>query len=117
MVTSSIGVSIYPDDGDNIEALLKNADVAMYQAKSAGRNSVRFYSGTMSLRSLERLELENSLRYALQRDELELHYQPQVNLATGELSGGPSPLGKQHRQAFANQLDRLLTRALGPAKP
>ena len=62
VVTSSIGVSLYPRDGDNIDTLLKNADVAMYQAKNAGRNSVRFYSGTMSLRSLERLELENGLR-------------------------------------------------------
>jgi len=87
VVTSSIGVSMYPDDGDDIEALLKNADVAMYQAKSAGRNSVRFYSGTMSLRSLERLELENGLRHALTRDELQLHYQPQIDLSTGEISG------------------------------
>lgn len=86
VVTSSIGVSLYPDDGDDIDALLKNADVAMYQAKSAGRNSVRFYSGTMSLRSLERLELENGLRYAIQRDELELHYQPQIDLRTGNIS-------------------------------
>jgi EAL domain-containing protein (putative c-di-GMP-specific phosphodiesterase class I) len=54
----------------------------MYQAKNAGRNSVRFYSGTMSLRSLERLELENGLRYALQRDQLELYYQPQIDIAT-----------------------------------
>ena len=87
VVTSSIGVSIYPQDGDDIDTLLKNADVAMYQAKNAGRNSVRFYSGTMSLRSLERLELENDLRYAIQRNELELHYQPKMNLETDELVG------------------------------
>ncbi len=82
VVTSSIGVSLFPDDGSDIDTLLRNADVAMYQAKSAGRNSVRFYSGTMSLRSLERLELENGLRYAIQRNELELHYQPQIDVAT-----------------------------------
>ena len=82
VVTSSIGVSLFPDDGSDIDTLLKNADVAMYQAKNAGRNSVRFYSGTMSLRSLERLELENDLRYALQRDQLELYYQPQIDVAT-----------------------------------
>ncbi len=96
VVTSSIGVSMYPDDGDDIDSLLKNADVAMYQAKNAGRNSVRFYSGTMSLRSLERLELENGLRYALQRDELELHYQPQIDLTTGHISGVEALLRWQH---------------------
>lgn len=82
VVTSSIGVSLFPDDGSDLDTLLRNADVAMYQAKNAGRNSVRFYSGTMSLRSLERLELENGLRYALQRDQLKLHYQPQIDVAT-----------------------------------
>ena len=96
VVTSSIGVAMFPEDGDDIEDLLKNADVAMYQAKSAGRNSVRFYSGTMSLRSLERLELENSLRHALQRDELELHYQPQIDLSTGEISGVEALLRWNH---------------------
>ena len=82
VVTSSIGVALFPDDGSDLDTLLRNADVAMYQAKNAGRNSVRFYSGTMSLRSLERLELENGLRYALQRDQLELYYQPQIDVAT-----------------------------------
>jgi diguanylate cyclase (GGDEF)-like protein len=96
VVTSSIGVSMFPDDGDDGEDLLKNADVAMYQAKNAGRNSVRFYSGTMSLRSLERLELENSLRYALKREELELHYQPQIDLSTGEISGVEALLRWNH---------------------
>ncbi|MBT8443956.1 MAG: EAL domain-containing protein [Gammaproteobacteria bacterium] len=96
VVTSSIGVSMYPDDGEDIDSLLKNADVAMYQAKSAGRNSVRFYSGTMSLRSLERLELENGLRYALQRDALELHYQPHIDLTTGCITGVEALLRWHH---------------------
>jgi len=96
VVTSSIGVSLYPRDGDDIDTLLKNADVAMYQAKSAGRNSVRFYSGTMSLRSLERLELENGLRYAIQRNELDLHYQPKIDLETGEFIGVEALLRWQH---------------------
>ncbi|MDP6673800.1 MAG: EAL domain-containing protein [Gammaproteobacteria bacterium] len=96
VVTSSIGVSLYPRDGDDIDTLLKNADVAMYQAKSAGRNSVRFYSGTMSLRSLERLELENGLRYAIQRDELKVHYQPKIDLGTGEFVGVEALLRWQH---------------------
>lgn len=96
VVTSSIGVSVYPHDGNDIDTLLKNADVAMYQAKSAGRNSVRFYSGTMSLRSLERLELENELRYAIQRDQLDLHYQPKINLETDELVGVEALLRWHH---------------------
>jgi len=96
VVTSSIGVSLYPRDGDDIDTLLKNADVAMYQAKNAGRNSVRFYSGTMSLRSLERLELENGLRYAIERNELDLHYQPKIHLETGKLVGVEALLRWQH---------------------
>ncbi len=87
VVTPSIGVSIYPDDGDNVEDLLKNADVAMYQAKDAGRDSVRFYSGTMSVRSLHGLALEHDLRKAIENEELELHYQPKLELRTGELAG------------------------------
>jgi len=96
VVTSSIGVSLYPHDGADIDTLLKNADVAMYQAKNAGRNSVRFYSGTMSLRSLERLELENGLRYAIQRDELSLHYQPKIHLETGDFFGVEALLRWRH---------------------
>ena len=87
VVTSSIGVSIFPDDGDDMDSLLKNADVAMYQAKSAGRNSVRFYSGTMSLRSLERLDLEGALHRALERNELEVWYQPKILVATERVCG------------------------------
>lgn len=87
VITSSIGISIYPDDADNVEDLLKNADVAMYQAKDAGRDSVRFYSGTLAIRSLHGLALESDLRRALENDELELHYQPKIDLQTGCLVG------------------------------
>ena len=87
VVTPSIGVSIYPEDGDNVEDLLKNADVAMYQAKDAGRDTVRFYSGTMSVRSLHGLALEQDLRKVVENEELELHYQPKLDLRTGMLVG------------------------------
>lgn len=87
VVTPSIGISIYPDDADNVEDILKYADVAMYQAKDAGRDGVRFYSGTLAIRSLHGLALENDLRRALENDELELHYQPKINLQTGSLVG------------------------------
>jgi len=96
VVTTSIGVSIYPDDGEDIDSLLKNADVAMYQAKAAGRNSVRFYSGTMSFRSLERLELETALRRALERDEFELHYQPKICVETQAIVGVEALLRWEH---------------------
>ena len=87
VVTPSVGVTVYPDDGLNVEDLLKNADVAMYQAKDAGRNSVRFYSGTMTLKAMRRLELEGGLRRAIDQGGLELHYQPKHDLSTGEVVG------------------------------
>lgn len=87
VVTPSVGIAIYPQDGEDVEDLLKHADVAMYQAKGAGRNSIRFYSGTMSLRSMRRLELEGRLRRAIDNDDLELHYQPKRHLGTGKTVG------------------------------
>ena len=87
VITPSIGIAMYPNDGDNVEDLLKNADAAMYQAKEAGRNSVRFYSGTMTVQSLHRLELESELRRAVDEDGFELHYQPKLDLASGRLAG------------------------------
>jgi len=108
VVTSSIGVAIYPDDGRDIESLLKNADVAMYQAKESGRNSVRFYSGTMSLRSLERLELESSLRRAIQNEEFELHYQPKLSLASGRTVGVEALLRWKHPEEGYIAPDRFI---------
>jgi diguanylate cyclase (GGDEF)-like protein len=96
VVTSSIGVAIYPNDGEDGESLLKNADMAMYQAKAAGRNSVRFYSGTMSIRSLERLGLEMSLRKALENDEFELYYQPKIHVETKRWIGFEALLRWDH---------------------
>lgn len=87
VVTPSIGVSVYPEDGDNAEDLLKNADVAMYQAKDAGRDTVRFYSGTMSVRSMHGLALERDLRRAIENEEFELFYQPKLEIASGKLVG------------------------------
>jgi len=108
VVTSSIGVSVYPEDGDDIDSLLKNADLAMYQAKEAGRNSIRFYSGTMSLRSLERLELESALRHALQGDEFELHYQPKVCMATQQITGVEALLRWEHPEHGKIAPDRFI---------
>ncbi len=87
VVTPSVGIAVYPDDGDNVEDLLKHADVAMYQAKSSGRDAVRFYRGTMSLKSLQRLNIETMLRKAVENDGLELHYQPKFGLDSGHVVG------------------------------
>ena len=92
VITPSIGVSVFPDDGESAEDLLKNADVAMYQSKDAGRDTIRFYSGTMSIRSLHGLALEQDLRKAIEDEDLELHYQPKLELATGKLVGAEALL-------------------------
>jgi diguanylate cyclase (GGDEF)-like protein len=108
IVTSSIGVSVYPEDGDDIDSLLKNADLAMYQAKESGKNSIRFYSGTMSLRSLERLQLESALRHALERNEFELHYQPKVCMETQQITGVEALLRWEHPEYGKIAPDRFI---------
>lgn len=86
-VTLSIGISVFPGDGEDAETLLKNADAAMYHAKENGRNNYQFFKQDMNDRAVERHSLEGSLRQALARQEFVLHYQPKVNLETGEITG------------------------------
>jgi diguanylate cyclase (GGDEF)-like protein len=86
-VTVSIGISVFPADGTDAQALLKAADVAMYRAKDTGRDSYLFYSAAMNVHTVERLELESDLRHALERNEFLLHYQPKVEVATGLITG------------------------------
>ncbi|HEX8949777.1 MAG TPA: EAL domain-containing protein, partial [Dissulfurispiraceae bacterium] len=81
-ITTSIGVSIYPDDSGDVEVLLRYADIAMYHAKEHGRNNYQFYSPSINFRSFERIRLENMLRRAVEHGELEMHYQPQVDIKT-----------------------------------
>ncbi|HYD79462.1 MAG TPA: bifunctional diguanylate cyclase/phosphodiesterase, partial [Paucimonas sp.] len=83
----SIGICLYPRDGDSPSALLKNADTAMYRAKDAGRNNFQFYAHAMNARALDRLKLDGGLRRALLRDEFVLHYQPQMDIRSGEIIG------------------------------
>jgi diguanylate cyclase (GGDEF)-like protein len=83
----SIGVAIYPDDGPDFDTLLKKADMAMYRAKDAGRNTYRYFDAQMNVEAVEHLALRNDLRRALERDEFVLHYQPQLDLATGRVVG------------------------------
>ena len=86
-VTCSIGLSLYPLDGDSIETLIKNADAAMGSAKQAGRNNFKFYTSELSVRIEERLAMQGQLRLALEREEFVLHYQPQVDLCDGRIVG------------------------------
>jgi diguanylate cyclase (GGDEF)-like protein len=86
-VSGSVGISLFPSDGTVPETLLKNADMAMYRAKQSGRNRCQFYLPQLQERALARLQLENRLRDALERDEYVLEYQPKVDLKTGQVSG------------------------------
>ena len=85
--TASIGIAMYPADGGDVQTLTKNADVAMYLAKEDGKNGFRFYTRATRTQSIERLTLETALRRALQRDQFALHYQPKVDMATGQITG------------------------------
>jgi diguanylate cyclase (GGDEF)-like protein/PAS domain S-box-containing protein len=95
-VSISIGVSVYPDDGLDAETLIKNADTAMYQAKENGRQSYQFFKPAMNVRAVERQAIEESLRRALERREFALHYQPRINLKTGEITGAEALIRWTH---------------------
>jgi diguanylate cyclase (GGDEF)-like protein len=95
-VTASIGISLYPDDSTDQDALIKNADAAMYRAKEVGRNAYRFYTPEMNARALELLSMESSLRRALDRREFLLYYQPKVNVTSGEIVGVEALLRWRH---------------------
>jgi diguanylate cyclase (GGDEF)-like protein/PAS domain S-box-containing protein len=95
-VTSSIGVSVCPDDGLDAETLIKNADTAMYQAKESGRQAYRFFTSAMNERAVARQSIEEGLRRALERKEFTLHYQPKINLKTGAITGAEALLRWTH---------------------
>jgi EAL domain-containing protein (putative c-di-GMP-specific phosphodiesterase class I) len=95
-VTASIGLSLYPADGQDAETLIKNADTAMYQAKQSGRNNYQFFRATMNARSAERQSIEEGLRRALERKEFVLHYQPKIDLKTGAITGAEALIRWQH---------------------
>ena len=95
-VTTSIGVSIYPDDGLDAETLIKNADTAMYQAKENGRRSYKFFKPAMNIRAVERQSIEESLRRAVERHEFALHYQPLINVRTGAITGAEALIRWTH---------------------
>jgi len=95
-VGASIGISIFPRDGDTLETLEKHADIAMYRAKAAGKNGFKYYEADMSKFVLKRMKMERAMRHALERDELNILYQPQVNIGNRKFVGLESLVRWQH---------------------
>ncbi len=96
VITASIGISVFPHDGDTTEELMKNADIAMHHAKANGRNNYQFFKQEMNITAQERFTLERNLRVAIEREEFLLHYQPQIEMATGRVIGVEALLRWQH---------------------
>lgn len=95
-ITLSIGISVFPNDGEDAETLIKSADAAMYHAKEGGRNNYQFFKQDMNVRAVERQSIESSLRHAVERNEFVLHYQPKINLASGAITGVEALLRWRH---------------------
>lgn len=108
LVTTSIGISLFPKDGASSIELLKNADAAMYRAKAQGRNRFEFFSEELAERAKERLELEQQLRHAIAEQQLELHYQPQFELATGKVIGAEALVRWRHPERGMIAPDRFI---------
>lgn len=95
-VTPSVGISLFPEDSDSIDELIRNADAAMYQAKERGRYNFQFFTHDLSVSAWEQLSLENDLRRAIQEQEFVLHYQPQVDILSGRVVGVEALIRWQH---------------------
>jgi len=104
----SIGVAVYPDDGRDFDTLLKKADAAMYQAKEAGRNTFSFYTEQMNINATEHLYIRSGLRQALEKSELVLHYQPQINLSSGRIVGAEALIRWNHPELGMVPPDRFI---------
>jgi diguanylate cyclase (GGDEF)-like protein/PAS domain S-box-containing protein len=98
IIGASIGISTCPDDGNDVETLVKHADIAMYRAKTEGKGRFRYYSSAMAKLSLERYAMEAALRHAFERGEMALHFQPKVHLETGAMCGAEALIRWQHPQ-------------------
>ncbi len=107
-VSTSIGISVFPSDGGDIDTLVKNADIAMYHAKQAGRNSFQFFDAEMNAQIVERVNFENGLRQALARGEFFLEYQPEIDVASGAMVGAEALIRWQHPQLGLLRPERFL---------
>ena len=108
IVTPSLGISVFPQDGRDIETLLRNADAAMYRAKELGRNTFQFYAAEMNKATLERLLMESNLRRALRQKEFVLHYQPLISLQSGLIIGVEALIRWQHPDLGLIMPDRFI---------
>lgn len=98
-ITASIGISIFPENGDSIEALAKNADAAMYYAKDQGRNNYQFYSESINANAIERIRMQGNLRKAVKQNQITVHYQPQIDLRSGRIVGAEA-LARWHHPEY-----------------
>jgi diguanylate cyclase (GGDEF)-like protein len=106
--TFSLGVSLYPDDGKDFDTLLKNADTAMYQAKDSGRDTYRYFSEKMNIDAQEQLQLQGQLRQAIKNQEFILHYQPQINIASGRIVGAEALIRWMHPETGLMPPDKFI---------
>jgi diguanylate cyclase (GGDEF)-like protein/PAS domain S-box-containing protein len=97
-LSGSVGITVFPDDGDNVQTLLRNADIAMYKAKQSGKNRAQFYAHHMQADALARMQLEADLRVAIEQQAFVLHYQPIVDTASGQLVGAEALIRWRHPQ-------------------
>ncbi|NTV95610.1 MAG: EAL domain-containing protein [Thiobacillus sp.] len=107
-VTLSIGISVYPGDGDNADILMQNADTALYQAKASGRNNFQFFRAEMNARAVRRLMIENSLRRAIRQGEFLLHYQPKIDLVSGAMCGAEALIRWQDPERGLTQPEQFV---------
>jgi len=107
-ITASVGITIFPNDGQTVDELLKNADTAMYHAKNNGRNVFQFYSQEMNVKMMNRLDLQNSLRHALERKEFILYYQPRVNIVDRSVSSMEALIRWSHPEKGMIMPDRFI---------
>jgi diguanylate cyclase (GGDEF)-like protein/PAS domain S-box-containing protein len=111
VLSCSAGVAAFPADGVDADTLVKNAEIAMYRAKSGGRNGVQFYAPDMNAQAFDRLALESALRHALQEDQFELHFQPQIDLASGRVVGTEALIRWRHPLLGTVRPDRFIALA------
>src|SRR5208337_1442192 len=95
-MSTSIGISIYPDDSEEIDTLLSYADIAMYHAKKVGRNTYQFYDTEINVRTIERMRMNNLLLHSVERGELTVHYQPQIDIKTKDIVGAEALVRWKH---------------------